>query len=113
MSTHDGVAANADPERDDHPREPQQRILRMAYRMYKMTLSPVMHAVSPSQCVYLPTCSEYAYTAVSRFGIVRGPWLALRRLGRCTPWSKGGLDPVPEKSRPAAASSPRGADRLS
>jgi putative membrane protein insertion efficiency factor len=57
----------------------------------------VLHAISPSRCLYLPTCSEYATIAVSRFGWVRGSWLALGRLARCHPWGKGGLDPVPER----------------
>ena len=77
------------------------RAVRLAFRLYKSLLSPVLHAISPSRCLYLPTCSEYAYTAVSRFGWVRGSWLALRRLTRCHPWGKGGLDPVPERASPA------------
>lgn len=76
--------------------------VRVIYRIYKSLLSPALHVFSPSQCVYLPTCSEYAYVALVRFGPVRGSWLALRRLLRCHPFSKGGLDPVPERnSRPA------------
>lgn len=67
------------------------------FRLYKAVVSPVLHAVSPSRCIYLPTCSEYAYTAVSRFGIFRGLWMAMRRFARCHPWGKGGLDPVPER----------------
>ena len=74
----------------------------LAFRFYKWLLSPVLHAISPSRCLYLPTCSEYAYTAVSRFGMVRGSWLALRRFARCHPWGKGGLDPVPERKAYAA-----------
>ena len=77
------------------------RAVRLAFRLYKSLLSPVLHAISPSRCLYLPTCSEYAYTAVSRFGWLRGSWLALGRLARCHPWGKGGLDPVPERISPA------------
>ncbi len=69
--------------------------------VYAQVVSPVLHVVSPTRCLYLPTCSEYAYTAVVRFGWLRGSWLALRRLGRCHPWGKGGLDPVPERNRAA------------
>jgi putative membrane protein insertion efficiency factor len=71
--------------------------LRSAFRVYKSVLSPMAHAISPTQCLYLPTCSEYAYVALARFGAVRGSWLAVRRLARCHPFAKGGLDPVPEK----------------
>ena len=73
----------------------------LAFRFYKGLLSPVLHAISPSRCLYLPTCSEYAYTAVSRFGLVRGSWMALQRFTRCHPWGKGGLDPVPERKASA------------
>jgi putative membrane protein insertion efficiency factor len=74
--------------------------LRFAFRVYKAVLSPLVHAISPTQCLYLPTCSEYAYVALARFGVVRGSWLALRRLGRCHPFAQGGLDPVPEGKPP-------------
>ena len=53
--------------------------IRIVYGIYKSFLSPIPHAFSPSQCVYLPTCSEYAYVALVRFGVFRGSWLALRR----------------------------------
>lgn len=72
--------------------------IRMAYRTYKSVVSPVLHAFSPGDCVYVPSCSEYAYVALVRFGVVKGSWLALRRLARCHPFAKGGLDPVPPGS---------------
>jgi hypothetical protein len=84
-----------------HGEERNGRAVRLAFRVYKTVLSPVLHAISPSRCLYLPTCSEYAYTAISRFGLARGSWLALRRLSRCHPWGKGGLDPVPVRASPA------------
>ena len=61
--------------------------------VYKMAVSPYL----PSQCVYQPTCSEYAADAIKARGVLRGTWLGLRRLMRCHPWSTGGYDPVPEK----------------
>jgi len=74
----------------------KHRAIALAFRSYKSLVSPAIHAVAPSRCLYLPTCSEYAYTALLRFGIVRGSWLALRRIIRCHPWGKGGFDPLPE-----------------
>jgi putative membrane protein insertion efficiency factor len=83
------------------------RTTHTAFRVYKSALSPMLQAISPSQCLYLPTCSEYAYTAISRFGWWHGSWMALRRLARCHPWAKGGLDPVPQhgSSDPAQTNS--------
>jgi len=49
----------------------------------------------PRSCRYEPSCSAYAIAALSRYGALRGSWLALRRLGRCHPWGGSGHDPVP------------------
>jgi len=49
-------------------------------------------------CKFTPTCSEYGYESVKRFGIFKGNYLALKRVVRCNPWSEpGSYNPVPEK----------------
>jgi len=78
------------------PTQSDPLTLRLAFLFYKRVLSPLAHAISPTQCLYLPTCSEYAYIALHRFGLRKGSWLALKRLARCHPFATGGLDPVPE-----------------
>jgi uncharacterized protein len=60
-------------------------------RFYQRVISPW----TPPSCRYYPSCSQYAYVAVERHGLVRGGWLAVRRLGRCHPWAAGGVDHVP------------------
>jgi putative membrane protein insertion efficiency factor len=70
------------------------RIALLALRVYKAYLS-VLFAGS---CRFEPTCSQYAYGAIERFGVVRGVWLGIKRLLRCHPLSRRfGHDPVPEK----------------
>jgi hypothetical protein len=58
---------------------------------YKRAVSPFL----PRACRFTPTCSEYARDAVELYGVARGGLMALRRLGRCHPFSRGGFDPVP------------------
>ncbi|MDH5477478.1 MAG: membrane protein insertion efficiency factor YidD [Nitrospinota bacterium] len=60
-------------------------------RGYKALISPFL----PPACIHVPTCSAYASEAVERHGAIRGVYLALGRLFRCTPFHKGGFDPVP------------------
>ena len=46
-------------------------------------------------CRFQPTCSEYSYQAIERYGIIRGSYLAFKRIIRCHPWAKGGKNPLP------------------
>jgi putative membrane protein insertion efficiency factor len=71
---------------------PSARVLLAAIRMYQMFLSAWM----PSACKFYPSCSQYAADAVQLHGARRGSWLALRRLARCHPFTRGGVDLVPD-----------------
>ena len=62
-------------------------------KFYQRAISPY---TSP-KCKYYPTCSNYGIEAIERFGAFKGGLMAVWRILRCNPFSKGGYDPVPEK----------------
>ena len=68
-----------------------KRILLWLIQFYRVAISP-MHRPC---CRYIPTCSQYAQQAIQKYGAIKGGYLALRRILRCNPFSKGGYDPVP------------------
>lgn len=70
-----------------------RKIFLMPVFLYRKFISPL----TPPCCKFYPTCSTYAVTAVERFGIIKGGWLAVKRICRCHPWSLGGIDKVPEE----------------
>ena len=70
-----------------------KRVLIAIVRGYKKYISPLL----PPSCRFTPTCSEYAMEALSKHGAWKGSLLAVWRILRCSPFSKGGYDPVPEK----------------
>jgi uncharacterized protein len=65
-------------------------VLLFSLRFYKAVISPFL----PPACRFTPTCSEYAYDAVRKYGALRGVWMGARRLSRCHPFHAGGYDPV-------------------
>ena len=60
-------------------------------RAYQLTISPMLG----NRCRFHPSCSEYSMEALRRHGLIKGLWLAVRRIGSCHPWHPGGYDPVP------------------
>ncbi|MCL5116812.1 MAG: membrane protein insertion efficiency factor YidD [Firmicutes bacterium] len=60
-------------------------------RLYQRYVSPM----TPPSCRYVPTCSQYAVESVSKYGALKGSWLAIKRISRCHPFHEGGYDPVP------------------
>lgn len=68
-----------------------RKVVAALLRGYKYLISPLMG----QNCRFHPSCSEYAREAVLKHGVLRGLWLAMRRVARCHPWNPGGFDPVP------------------
>lgn len=69
-----------------------RRLIGRIIKAYSYLISPLL---GPS-CRFYPSCSHYAADAVERHGVMKGGWLATRRIARCHPWHEGGVDPVPE-----------------
>lgn len=68
-----------------------KKILILLIKFYRKYISPMKR----TKCPYFPTCSEYGLEAVEKYGALKGGLLALWRIIRCNPFSKGGYDPVP------------------
>ncbi|MDW8304290.1 MAG: membrane protein insertion efficiency factor YidD [Acidobacteriota bacterium] len=59
-------------------------------KLYKLVFSPLL----PPSCRFEPTCSDYTYQAIEKYGILTGLWMGFKRILRCNPFCKGGYDPV-------------------
>lgn len=71
-----------------------QRLVLGPIRAYQLLFSPLY----TGSCRFIPSCSDYATEAIQRFGVLRGSFLALRRLSRCRPLAAHGFDPVPGRT---------------
>ncbi|MCR4740557.1 MAG: membrane protein insertion efficiency factor YidD [Lachnospiraceae bacterium] len=68
-----------------------KKFLLYLIRTYQKYISPLKR----TKCPYIPSCSEYGYQAIEKYGALKGSFLAMYRILRCNPFSKGGYDPVP------------------
>ena len=59
--------------------------------LYQNTFSKTL----PASCRFTPSCSHYGYEAIEKYGVIKGGWMAIKRIGRCNPLHPGGYDPVP------------------
>jgi len=72
-----------------------KKVFLFPVRLYQWTISPLL---GPS-CRYDPTCSNYMIQAVEEWGVIKGGWMGLKRIGRCHPWGGHGYDPVPKRQK--------------
>ena len=71
---------------------PLELLAILLLKLYKILISPIL----PKSCIFKPSCSTYGIIAIKRFGVIKGIFLTTKRIFRCRPGSKGGLDPVPD-----------------
>jgi len=75
-----------------------KKIALFLIKLYQKTLSPdhswVRHILPFGCCKFTPTCSQYTYDAINKYGVIKGSALGFWRILRCNPWSRGGSDPV-------------------
>ncbi len=69
-----------------------KKIMIFLINLYRKYISPLKRRPS---CIYTPTCSQYAIEALEKYGVLKGSFLAVKRILRCHPFAKGGYDPVP------------------
>lgn len=68
-----------------------RRVALWMIRGYQRAISPLL----PPSCRFVPSCSDYGYQAIEKYGIIRGGAMTVWRILRCNPFNKGGFDPVP------------------
>ncbi len=68
-----------------------KKIFLILIKFYQKFISPMF----PPSCRYTPTCSQYTYEAIEKYGIMKGLYLGIKRILRCNPFFPGGEDPVP------------------
>lgn len=69
-----------------------KKVILFLIRFYRKHISPAF----PPSCRFIPTCSQYALEAVEKYGVLKGSWMAVKRILRCNPFNKGDIyDPVP------------------
>jgi putative membrane protein insertion efficiency factor len=64
-------------------------------KIYQWVISPL----TPAACRYNPTCSNYSIQAIKEWGVIKGSWLAIKRISSCHPWGGFGDDPVPKRNK--------------
>ncbi len=68
-----------------------KRVALTLIRLYQSTWSQF----TPPSCRFAPTCSQYTYEAIQKFGLLKGGWMGVKRILRCNPFKPGGYDPIP------------------
>jgi hypothetical protein len=68
-----------------------KKVALLLIKLYQSTISQAL----PSSCRFTPTCSQYTFEAIEKYGFFKGVFLGTKRIARCNPFNPGGYDPVP------------------
>ena len=74
-----------------------QQSIKIYQKIFLSVVFPLLKLFFPVECRFYPTCSVYAQEAISEYGVLKGTWLAMKRIGRCHPFCAGGVDFVPDR----------------
>jgi len=83
-------------------------IILKAITFYQKFISPMLDQIFGIHCRYYPSCSSYAYSVIKEWGVIKGSYLAMKRILRCNPFFEGGYDPPPLKDKKSIASQTKG-----
>jgi len=77
---------------------PIKSLMLFLIRAYQKTISPdhgiLKDRITPYKCRFYPSCSEYTYQAIEKYGVFKGAWLGIKRIKKCNPSNEGGYDPL-------------------
>jgi putative membrane protein insertion efficiency factor len=85
-----------------------KNIVLKAISFYQRFISPMFAQIFGIHCRYYPSCSSYAYSVIKEWGVIKGSYLAMKRILRCNPFFEGGYDPPPLKDKKSIASQTKG-----
>jgi putative membrane protein insertion efficiency factor len=85
-----------------------KNIVLKAISFYQRFISPMFAQIFGIHCRYYPSCSSYAYSVIKEWGVIKGFYLAMRRILKCNPFFEGGYDPPPLKDKKSIASQTKG-----
>ncbi len=72
-----------------------KKLVILPIRFYQVAISPMLGP----KCRFTPSCSHYMVEAIQEWGVLKGGWLGLKRIGKCHPWGPHGHDPLPKKKK--------------
>jgi putative membrane protein insertion efficiency factor len=85
-----------------------KNIVLKAISFYQRFISPMFAQIFGIHCRYYPSCSSYAYSVIKEWGVIKGSYLAMKRILKCNPFFEGGYDPPPLKDKKSIASPTKG-----